>query len=189
MLKDLVERARSCRRFYQDRAIEMKTLEELVDLARLSPSGVNKQYLRYYLSNVQEMNEAINSTLIWGGYFPGWISPPDGEKPAAFIVMLREKSLVTGMKIDEGFACQNIILGATEKGLGCCCLGSINKQKLSGIIALDDKYEIVLVIGLGYPKEQVIIDEVDSSGNIKYWRDEQKVHHVPKRRLEDIIVH
>ncbi|MHB1315286.1 MAG: nitroreductase family protein [Christensenellales bacterium] len=188
MLKDLVKRGRTYRRFYQDRGIDMKTLEELVDLARLAPSGMNKQYLRYMLSNAPQLNEAINGTLVWGAYFKGWISPPEGEKPAAFIVVLREKSLVTGMKLDEGFACQNIVLGAAEKGLGCCCLGNIDRQKLSGILSLDGKYEIALVVGIGYPKEEIAVDEVDPNGDIKYWRDEQQVHHIPKRKLKDIII-
>ncbi len=28
---------------------------------------------------------------------------------------------------------------------------------------------------------------VGADGNIRYWRDEQSVNHVPKRSLEDII--
>jgi hypothetical protein len=46
----------------------------------------------------------------------------------------------------------------------------------------------LLVLALGKPKETVVLETVGPEGDVKYWRDEQSVHHVPKRRLEDIIV-
>jgi len=41
---------------------------------------------------------------------------------------------------------------------------------------------------LGKPKEKIVIEPMTSAGNIKYWRDEQGVHHVPKRSLDEIII-
>jgi len=42
VIKDLVKKNRSYRRFYENFTIERKALEELVDLARLSASASNK---------------------------------------------------------------------------------------------------------------------------------------------------
>ena len=83
---------------------------------------------------------------------------------------------------------QSILIGAAEKGIGGCIFASIQRNNLAGIYKLPEELEIMLVIALGKPKEIVIIDDMDNSGDIKYWRDEKHVHHVPKRKLDDIIL-
>jgi nitroreductase len=188
MIRDLIRKNRSYRRFYQDKPIEIGTLRELVDLARLSPSGANKQVLKYFLSNSKETNEKIFATLGWAGYLKDWDGPEEGERPSAYIVMLKDKTLGSGMAHDEGISGQSILLGAVENGLGGCFIFNVNKKQLSEELKLDDNYEISLVIALGTPKEEVVLEEMGASGDVKYWRDENKVHHVPKRALEDIIL-
>lgn len=188
MIKKLILKNRSYRRFYQDKVIEMGTLRELVDLARLSPSGANKQVLKYILSNTKELNDKIYSTLAWAGYLKDWNGPEEGEKPSAYIIMLKDTTVGAGMVQDEGIACQSILLGAVEKGLGGCIIANVNKKKLATELNLEDKYEILLVLAIGTPKEEVVIEKMDESGDVKYFRDENEVHHVPKRALEEIIL-
>jgi hypothetical protein len=67
-------------------------------------------------------------------------------------------------------------------------LGSIQRDRLRELLKIPATLDILLVIALGKPKETVILEEVGHDGGIKYWRDDQGVHHVPKRRLEDIIL-
>jgi nitroreductase len=80
------------------------------------------------------------------------------------------------------------LLGATEQGLGGCIIASIRKDGLRQALEIMDRYEILLVIALGKPKERVVIESVSSGGDIKYWRDDEGIHHVPKRGLDEIIV-
>ena len=186
MLRDLIIRNRSYRRFDETKKIEMEVLHELVDLARLSASGANIQSLRFFLSNERELNNKINDCLRWAGYLKGW-SPEEGERASAFIVMLKDRQRQSSTAYDEGIAAQSILLGAVEKGMGGCMLGAVDREKLEGVLRLSGNYEILLVVALGYPTETVVIDEA-ANGDIKYWRDENEVHHVPKRKLEDIIL-
>jgi hypothetical protein len=67
-------------------------------------------------------------------------------------------------------------------------IGAINREGLRKDLDIADHFEILLVLALGKPKETVVLDEVGPDGNIKYWRDSDGVHHVPKRKLDDIIV-
>ena len=188
MIKELVRKNRSYRRFYGDKAIELSTLRELVDLARLCPSGRNLQGLKYIIFNNAEDNAKISENLFWAGYLKDWDGPCDEEKPSAYIIMFRDKSLGNGVMQDEGIALQTMLLGAVEIGLGGCVLGNVNRVKLKEELGFSDQYELAFVLALGYPKEEVVIDEMNEDGDIKYWRDENKVHHVPKRSLDDLII-
>lgn len=188
MIKELVLKNRSYRRFYENQIVEMDTLKELLDIARLSSSAGNLQPLKYVLSNEEEKNESIFETLAWAGYLKDWDGPEKGERPSAYIIAINDSSISKNPSIDLGIAAQNILLGAIEKDLGGCMIATINKKELKEKLNLEDNYEILLVIALGKPKEEVIIEPMDSTGDVKYWRDENSVHHVPKRSLDNIIL-
>jgi nitroreductase len=188
MLRDLVKKNRSYRRFHEDVPIERGTLEALVELARLSASAGNKQPLKYILSCDTETNKLIYPQLAWAAYLKDWEGPPEGERPTAYIVILRDNEIGDPMQCDHGIAAQSILLGAVEKGLGGCIIASVRRNNLEKIFTIPPNCEILCVIALGTPKERVIIETVGPSGDIRYWRDEEGVHHVPKRPLEEIII-
>jgi nitroreductase len=189
MIRELVVKNRSYRRFHQDVVIELETLRELVDLARLSASAANFQPLKYILSCDSQKNTLIFPHLGWAAYLEDWPGPGEGEKPSAYIIMLRDTEIKSPLPdFDCGIASQSILLGATEKGLGGCIIYSVQRELLQGALQIPNRYEIRLVIALGKPKEIVNIDPLGPEGDIKYWRDAEGVHHVPKRVLEDIIL-
>jgi len=189
-LKELTRKSRSYRRFYQDSIIERKTMEELVGLARLAPTGGNRQPLKFFISAEAELNAQIFPHTFWAGYLSDWPGPEEGERPSGYIIILEDKEIgMLNPRVDGGIAAQTILLGAVEKGLGGCMLGLFKKEELLKIMNLDEKkYDILLIVALGKPKEEIVIDDVGPDGSIKYWRDEQQVHHVPKRTLEDLII-
>ncbi len=188
MIRDLVIENRTRRRFYQEVAIELETLRELVDLARLSASASNRQPLRYSLSCNPEKNALIFPCLGWAGALKDWPGPPEGERPSAYIIILGDTELTKNFLCDHGIAAQSILLGATEKGLGGLMHASINKNELSKTLGIPSRYEILLVLSLGKPKEKVVIETLEPGGDFNYWRDSDGVHHVPKRALDDIII-
>ena len=187
-LKELVLKNRSYRRFHQEVPVEHQTLRELVDLARTSASGANKQPLKYILSCEPEKNAAIFPQLGWAAYLKDWPGPAEGERPSGYIVILGDKFIKESFGPDPGIAAQSILLGATERGLGGCIIATIRKEKLRQALSIPEQYEVLFVLALGVPKETVVIEAVQPDGDIKYWRDEQGVHHVPKRSLDEIIL-
>ena len=187
-IQSLILRNRSYRRFFQEEVVSQETLRELVDLARLSGSASNRQPLKYFLACQPDQNEIIFPHLGWAGYLKDWGGPKEGERPSAYILILGDKIISQKIGCDHGIAAQSILLGATEKGLGGCMIGSSSKPELMQALGIPNQYEILLVIALGKPKETVVIEPVGPDGDIKYWRDEEGVHHVPKRALDDIII-
>jgi nitroreductase len=188
MIRELVTKNRSYRRFHQEVPVERETLRELVDLARLSASAANLQPLKYILSCQPERNALIFPCLRWAGYIKDWRGPAEGERPAAYIIVLGDTSISPAFLCDHGVAAQSIMLGATERGLGGCILAAVQRTKLRKLLKIPEHYEILLVLALGKPREKVTLEKVGADGDIKYWRDKDEVHHVPKRALDDIIV-
>lgn len=186
-LKELVTATRSFRRFRQD-PITRETLRELVDLARLSPSGGNVQPLKYVLSNEPDTNAAIFPSTIWAGYLTEWPGPAEGERPTAYIVILLDTGISRSAGCDHGIAAQSIVLGAMDRGIGACMIGSLKRKELAGALAIPARYEILLVIALGVPGETVVLEDLGPGGGIEYYRDSEDAHHVPKRSLNDVIL-
>jgi len=186
LLKELIYKSRSYRRFDESITIDPNKLRQWVDLGRLSPSGANRQPLKYILSTDPVMNQKIFPTLSWAGYLKDWPGPKEGERPTAYIVILGDRNISQSFGCDHGIAAQSILLGATEDGYGGCMIGMVDRPVLSQILQIPEQFEILLVIALGKPKETVIIEPAGE--DIRYWRSEDGVHHVPKRSLDEIIL-
>ena len=181
MMKDLVLKNRSYRRFYQDCRIESGVIRELLDLARLCSSAGNLQPLKYIFSCDPERNALIFPHLAWARYLKDWSGPREGEKPTAYIVVLGDTEITRSFGCDHGIAAQTMLLGG-------CMIASIDKDGLRQALKIPDRLEILLVLALGKPREKVVIETLKPDGDVKYWRDNRGVHHVPKRRLEDVIL-
>jgi nitroreductase len=188
MLTDMIIKNRSYRRFHQKVQIAEADLKNLVNLARLSASAANMQPLKYMLSCSPDKNALIFSTLKWAAYLRDWDGPEEGQRPSAYIVLLNDTKIskTPYINIDVGIACQSILLGAVESGLGGCILAAVNREQLRKNLNIPEQYEILVVVALGKPGETVVVEA--AADDIKYWRDENSVHHVPKRPLDDIIL-
>jgi nitroreductase len=188
MIRDLVLKNRSYRRFHEEVDIKLETLKELVDLARLSASAMNAQPLKYILSHDCQRNSLIFPHLVWATFLKTWPGPAEGERPSAYIVVLGDTEISRFWDYDAGIAAQSIMLGATENGLGGCMIANVQKEGLRKALNIPERCEILLVLALGKPREKVVIEDMASDGDTKYWRDREGVHHVPKRPLDDIII-
>ena len=182
MIRDLVVKNRSYRRFYQDVSVELETLRDLVDLARLSPSAANRQALKYILSSDPEKNALVFPNVRIDN------NPIEGERPSAYVIILHDTRIQAWAHVDLGIAAQTIHLGAVEKGFGGVMVGNIDKDGLRRALDIPAHLEILLVLALGKPKESIAIETVGQDGATQQWWDDDRVRHVPKRPLDDIIV-
>lgn len=188
MLKDLIIKNRSYRRFDETVHISMKELSEMVEAARFSPYGTNIQSTKYILVNDQQVCNMITENCLWAGYLTDWNGPAEHERPTAYIVFLYDKTLQKESMHSEGIAAQSILLSAVEMGYGGCIIGSCKRSVLLENLKIDkERYDIAFVIALGKPKEEIILEDA-IDGNIKYYRDENDCHHVPKRSLDELII-
>ncbi len=189
-MEELIRKTRTYRRFAQDRPISAQQLSKLVDLARLGGSARNCQPWQFMAIADGDRCRAIFPFLAWAGYLSDWRGPEPGEQPSAYLLCLLNRSRLTGNEreahFDLGIASQNLLLGAMAEGIGGCRIGAFS-PKLADLFEMPEYLELGLVIALGYPAEDVVLEPVENE-DIRYWRDEAGVHHVPKRSLAEVQV-
>lgn len=187
MLKNLVLKNRSYRKFKKSNKVSRELLMELIDLARFAPSSKNRQPLKYILLTDREETDFVFKQLKWAWFVRDWDGPAPNERPPAYIIMLLDKQLNERADFDAGIAAQTMLLGAVEKGLGGCIIRTVNRYEVAKYYQLPEHLEVILVLALGEPKQTVKLETEDKAGNMAYWMDEAGTHHVPKRKLDDLI--
>ncbi len=187
MLKELLQKNRSYRRFYQKPILSNADLRDLIQAARLSPSARNDQPVKFILIQSKEACAAIFPYCMWAGYLKDWDGPAEHERPTSYIIVLDDTRIAESIDTDIGIMCQSILLTAVEKGFGGCLLGSVNRKAIREIFSIDGHYAIAYVIALGKPSEIVVIENIKDN-DTHYYRDMQNVHHVPKRGIDELII-
>lgn len=184
-VSEAIKKRRSIRRF-QARPIPEDVLEKLVEAGRLAPSGSNLQPWAFIIVSDKKMVGLVFPTLAWAGYLAPYGTPPEGRRPTAYIVVLQNKIIRAETPCsDLSAAIENILLLAVEEGLGGCWIGSVQRKKLAEILSIPESYYIDAVVALGYPDEESVVEEY--KGDIKYWKDEREIMHVPKRPLKEVL--
>lgn len=187
-LKSLAKSARSVRRFVEADRIDNHSLLELVDLCRYAPSGRNAQPLKYRIvSDIQEC-ETLFPLLKWAGYLTDWDGPEPGERPSAYIVQCLDTEIAANQMCDDGLQLELLTLGAKAMGLGGCIIKAFDSAALADVLQLHPALKPLHVYALGVPAEEVIVRDLGPEGDIRYWRDRNGRHNVPKRSLDELVI-
>lgn len=186
-INELIKKNRSYRRFDQNVTIPKSDLIEMVDLARLTPSATNVQPTKFVICNESSLNAKLFACTRWAGFIKDWGGPKEGERPTAYIALIRDLNVCAARLHDEGIIAQTIMLEAVNKGYGGCIIGSVDKDKVKELFHLSEQCEVALILALGKPIEVVVLEDIVGD-DTHYYRDEQEVHHVPKRTLEEVLL-
>lgn len=186
MLNELLLKTRSYRRFDERRRIPEADLLSLAEAARLCPSAANMQRIKLAFVNKSLQCEKVFNTLGFAAYLKDWDGPVSGERPSAYVVLMSRATPDLNIGIDAGLVAEAVLLSAMERGIGGCIFRSFKESQLNEVLRKDG-YNPILVIALGYPAERVVIEDV-RGGDIKYYRDSEGVHHVPKYPVEEYII-
>ncbi|MCJ7764095.1 MAG: nitroreductase family protein [Dehalococcoidales bacterium] len=189
---EAVTRRRSIRRF-KDTPVDHAILERCVNAARLAPTAINSQLCEYIIVDDEHMlSKVLDAVVMWAGV----PRPEDGwsteQRPKAYVVTLINTGLAAELgagrentNYDAALAVENTVLVAQEQGLGSCVLTGINRKKLRRALNIPDRYEIAILLALGFPDESPVVEV--ATGSVERWVDDKGALHVPKRRLEDVL--
>lgn len=188
ILRSLLERDRSTRRFKTGISIPDDTLKEIVSLTTLCASGRNLQPLRYRLVTDADERDRLFPSLQWAGYYKDWDGPEEHQRPSAYIVQCLDTRLTKALLCDDGLNLQAITLGAIAKGISSCIIKAFNAVAVSEALSLPDCFKPLYVLALGVADEKVRIVPMRQDDDYRYYRDDTDAQCVPKRSLDDILI-
>ena len=191
MFKDIVKKSRSYRGYDESRRISREELLELVDCARFAPSSVNGQPFQYLLVWKKEDVDRLQPLTGWARALPDMKLPHPGKCPTAFVVICQNTEWDPDLNRylrDVGAVAQTMLLAATQEGLGGIMIGNFSPAKVAHEMELPETIVPMRSVAFGKPDEKIVITEIENGQSTKYYRDEQDVHYVPKRKLEDIVL-
>lgn len=171
---DAIEARRSIRA-YKDTPVEREKLELLAKCGVMAPSAMNRQEWEVRIVDSKEWIDACTAT---------YLKAVEGTDKAKYMLtptfknIFRNGSAVIfvaapdGLFAGENVGClaQNIMLAATELGLGTCFLGSVQmifaeptmEQHLASL-GFSDGYRLRYALAVGYPDEAPEMKERDMS--------------------------
>ena len=156
-VKEAISKRRSIRK-YQRKEVPLDLIRELIDAARLAPSGSNVQPCRYYLVKDSETKEKLRENRIFHQDFVY-------QAPALIVCCSDIRSYSQGIKgwseenevralRDLSIASAFLVLRATELGLATCYVGWMKKDKIKDVLDIPRHYLVPFVIAVGYANEQ-----------------------------------
>ena len=191
MLKELVIKNRSYRGFDENYSFTREQLESYIDLTRYTASSVNAQPLKYKIVFEKNEVEAVRPLTRWARALPNMVLPHPNMHATAFIIICQDTDISPNLaryQKDIGIVAQTITLAAVEDGLGGCMIGNFTPDEVKETLNFAENLTPMLIIALGKPAEEIVIKEIDNGESTKYYRDENDVHYVPKRKLKDILI-
>ena len=186
MIYDLLKKCRSYRRFDSTKKISEETLRSFIEGARFTASAGNLQKLRYKLVADDIGAREVFESLKFAAYLKDWNGPLESERAVAFIIVASECEINTNLAIDLGISAEAICLAAAEESIGSCMFRSFSRERIDKVIG-NPSLIPHLVISFGYPSETVSVIDTDGE-DIKYYRDENDCHVVPKITADKLII-
>lgn len=159
-IKAIKER-RSVRK-YKEKKVDRKTIDEILEVSRWSPSWANFQVARYTIVENDDLIARLAEEGVSGFIYN--VNTLRNAPGVAVISYVRGKSgkldeetyaTSKGQEwevFDAGIACQTFCLAAHAKGVGTCIMGVIDSERIAEILGLPDGESVATMVVYGYEK-------------------------------------
>ena len=142
---DVITSRKSVRDFL-GKVVEEEKLMKILEAARLAPSWGNRQGRKYV---VVENKATINEIAVG---FTSWLS----EAPVLLAACIDPKDSGSHNNmdyylVDVGISMQQLVLAATDLGLGTCWISGFDEAKVKKVLEIPTNVKVVALTPLGYP--------------------------------------
>jgi len=153
---EAIRNRKSIRR-YLETPVEKEKIEELLEAAILAPSAANRQCWRFVAVTDKEIIAGLAKNNM---AFNGWLK----DAPAVIVVCAdpKESTDLNGLPYymwDAALAMHNLVLAATDMGLGTCYLAAYKEDKVKELLGIPENLRVACMTPLGYPTEKRSLGE------------------------------
>ncbi|MEM2948835.1 MAG: nitroreductase family protein [Candidatus Bilamarchaeaceae archaeon] len=149
-------RARHSVRDYTNKPVEREKILAILDAASRAPSGMNRQPWHFLvLTEEESRKKALSANSIYNSWM---------NKAPVLIVALADSKAFYGREeqktylFDVGLAVENLLLAATELGLGACVTIGFSAEKLQRELNIPERYIPIVLISVGYESKEKIAE-------------------------------
>lgn len=185
-LDSLLLKNRSCRGYDHSVRVGEDVLRKIVAVNTKIPSARNQQALRFRLVAAEDEVSVVNQNIKLGGALPELHLPFPGTEPLSFIIVCSAIEPERYVYVDLGISLQSMLLKAVEIGLNGLIVCAFNAKEIAEALHLEMPPLAVLAIGKSAERFKLV--DMPSDGSVKYYRDADGVHCVPKRGVEEILI-
>jgi nitroreductase len=153
---EVINSRKSIRR-YQETPVEKETIEKLLEAAIRAPSAANRQCWRFVAVTDKEIIAGLTK---FNMAFNAWLK----DAPAVIVVCAdpEESTDLNDLPYfmwDSALAMHNLVLAATDMGLGTCYLAAYKEDKVKELLGIPENIRVVCMTPLGYPTEKRSVGE------------------------------
>lgn len=137
-------------RDYEDKPVSQKSLERILEAARLTASSRNTQEWDFVVIQEKETLEQLGQLARTGRYI--------ADAPLAIAVVVPDKSIGY---VDGARAVQDMMLVAWADGIGSNWVSNVNNSEVKGLLGIPEERLLLAIIPFGYPVQAVGAGEKD----------------------------
>ncbi len=183
-LEQIVRSRRTIRRYLQ-KPVPERELRRLLEFARLTSCGGNRQLLRFIVARTPELVQKLFAITAWAGLVRPRRTPEWGvSAPLCFIAVTAPREGGEILHADAGAAIQTMQLAAADRGLGCCWLGAFDHGAADRLLELPPERKTLYLLAAGYPGEAPVSETTEDPAQVAYYLDDKDVLHVPKLSVD-----
>ena len=145
-------------RTFTDQQIPQATLRRILEGARLSPSGRNRQPWDFVVVTDTDQKQRLSEVWRGAAFTAGAANVVALVQPVA-----EEEATVLMNRFDLGQAALQLVIVAADQGLGSGLAGCHDQDLAREVLGLPDDRFVGILVALGYPADRPLapIEELD----------------------------
>lgn len=133
-------------RAYDSKPVPDDVLMKVLEAGRLAPSASNRQPWFFVAVTDQEKRKALT-----GGPYAKFLK----ESPVVIVGIGDPQTSPEWHVVDVTIALTQMVLAATNEGLGTCWIGSFYEDRVKEALGIPNRLKVVAMLAVGHPREKL----------------------------------
>jgi nitroreductase len=139
-------KARRSVRAYEPKPVAREALSKVLEAGRMAPSASNNQPWHFVIVQDPEKRKVLSE-----GRYAHFLT----QSPVVIVGCGDTERAPRWHMVDVTIALQQMVLAATNEGLGTCWIGSFDEDSVRKCLNVPGNWKVVAMLALGYAKDKL----------------------------------